>query len=107
MTSPMNGGPKPPEKCQDMREVRAGVDETDREIAGLLARRFAYMRAAARIKTERGAVRDEDRKAQVIAQVARLAREHELPEEDIVQIWDALVECSIRYEMAEWERLRS
>ena len=52
-----------------MAEVRAGVDQVDRELVALLARRFAYMDAAARIKPTRDAVRDEARKAQVIANV--------------------------------------
>ena len=53
--------------CTTMAEVRAGVDQVDRALIALLAQRFAYMDAAARIKLERGAVRDEDRKRQVIA----------------------------------------
>ena len=48
-----------PEACRDMGDVRAGVDATDRELMALLDRRFGYMRAAARIKTSRDAVRDE------------------------------------------------
>jgi len=98
---------KPPEECLDMRDVRDGVDHIDREIVALLARRFGYMRAAARIKTERGAVRDEARKAEVIEQVARMARDQDLPDAVIARIWDALVESSIAYELAEWDRLRS
>ena len=96
----------PPEECNDMAEVRVGVDATDRELVDLLARRFGYMRAVARIKTTRGAVRDEARKAEVIAHAEQLARAADLPAKDIAQIWDALVESSIAYELAEWERLR-
>jgi isochorismate pyruvate lyase len=56
-----------------MAEVRAGIDALDAELLRLLARRFAYMRAAARIKTRREDVRDEARKAEVIANaVARM-----------------------------------
>ena len=52
-----------------MIEVRVGVDAVDRELVALLKRRFGYMDAAARIKPERGHVRDDVRKAQVIANV--------------------------------------
>jgi isochorismate pyruvate lyase len=41
--------PLPPEQCQSMAEVRAGVDALDAELIALLAGRFAYMRAAARM----------------------------------------------------------
>ena len=46
-----------------MTQVRAGVDRLDREIVALLAERFRYMEAAARIKPDRNEVRDEARKA--------------------------------------------
>ena len=46
-----------PADCTDMSQVRAGVDAVDRELVALLARRFEYMDAAARIKPTRKAVR--------------------------------------------------
>ena len=36
----MNDDFKLPENCADMRDVRAGVDATDRELMELLDRRF-------------------------------------------------------------------
>ena len=84
--------------CTSMAEVRAGVDQVDRELIALLARRFAYMDAAARIKPAREAVRDEARKAEVIANVRALARDAGLPEETLAALWDGLVEASIAYE---------
>lgn len=98
---------KLPDDCTDMREVRIGVDATDRELMALLDRRFGYMRAAARIKQSRNAVRDEERKAAVIAAAAAEANARDLPGEKIAAIWDLLVETSIAYELEEWDRLRS
>jgi isochorismate pyruvate lyase len=48
-----------PNDCNSMTEVRAGVDDVDRRVVELLKRRFGYMDAAARIKPDREAVRDE------------------------------------------------
>ena len=90
--------------CNTMVEVRAGVDQVDRELIALLTRRFAYMDAAARIKPERGAVRDEGRKAQVIANACDAARAAGLPEAAIADLWDRLVEASIAYELAAFDR---
>ena len=98
---------KSPEECETMAEVRVGVDSLDRELMRLIAVRFGYMRAAARIKPERGHVRDEARKAQVIDNVREDARREALPEAELAEIWERLVEASIAYEMVEWERLRS
>lgn len=93
-----------PEACTTMAEVRAGVDAVDRALVGLLARRFGYMDAAARIKPERGQVRDEARKAQVIANVRAHARAAGIPEEPIAALWDQLVEASIAYELEAFDR---
>lgn len=98
---------KLPEDCTDMREVRVGVDTTDRELMELLDRRFGYMRAAARIKQARDTVRDEGRKAAVIEAAVADARARHLPAEKITELWDLLVETSIAYELVEWDRLRS
>lgn len=94
----------PGEACTTMAEVRAGVDQVDRELVALLARRFAYMDAAARIKPERGHVRDEPRKAEVIANVRRHARAAGLPEDVIGRLWDHLVESSIAYEFVAFDK---
>ena len=103
----MTRTPLLPDDCKDMAEVRAGVDATDQELMELLARRYGYMRAAARIKTDRSSVRDEARKAQVIRNAETRAEAMRLPSSDIRDLWDALVESSIAYELTEWDRLRS
>jgi isochorismate pyruvate lyase len=90
--------------CTTMSDVRKGVDQVDRELVALLVRRFAYMDAAARIKPERGAVRDEQRKAQVIANVRAAAVAAGLPEAVIADLWDRLVEASIAYELVAFDR---
>lgn len=95
-----------PEECTTMIEVRAGVDALDRELVALLAKRFGYMRAAARIKPTRDAVRDEARKASVIAAAVAEAEAHGIPAHVIADIWERLVEGSIAYEFAEWDRIR-
>jgi isochorismate pyruvate lyase len=93
-----------PEACTTMAEVRAGVDAVDRALIALLARRFGYMDAAARIKPERGLVRDEARKAQVVANACAHARAAGIPEAPIADLWDRLVEASIAYEFEAFDR---
>lgn len=90
--------------CTTMAEVRNGVDQVDRELVALLARRFGYMDAAARIKPERGLVRDEARKAQVIANVYSQAERLGLPVERVADLWDRLIEHSIAYEFEMFDR---
>jgi isochorismate pyruvate lyase len=75
-----------PEQCLEMAEVRRGVDQVDDEIVKLLARRFRFMEAAARIKPTRDKVRDERRKAEVIDRVSGAARNTAIPDDFIVQL---------------------
>ena len=92
-----------PDDCRTMTEVRAGVDALDRELVALLARRYAFMRAAARIKLDRELVRDEARKAAVIAAAQAEAQRLGAPDERIAALWEDLVESSIAYEFEQWD----
>lgn len=96
-----------PEACATMAEVRRGVDALDREIVNRLAERFRYMDAAARIKPEREAVRDEARKAEVLRNVSAHAREDGAPEAAIAELYDRLIEASIAYEFDRFDALRT
>lgn len=100
---PEQSGIIAPENCKTMVDVRKGVDATDRALVALLVCRFGYMDAAARIKQRRDAVRDEERKAQVIANVRAEAAKFDLPADLLTQIWDDLIEGSIAYEMQRWD----
>jgi isochorismate pyruvate lyase len=94
---------KPGADCQTMTEVRAGVDAVDLALVDLLARRFAYMDAAARIKPSRDTVRDEARKAQVIANASAAAQALGLPVALVRELWELLVEASIAHELVAWD----
>ena len=96
--------PCPPADCRSMNEVRTGVDALDRELVALLARRFGYMRAAARIQPSRESVRDAARKAAVIAAARAEAGRLGAPAARIASLWEALVESSIAFELDEWDR---
>ena len=96
-----------PDQCENMIEVRAGVDETDRALSRLLARRFAFMDAAARIKPDRALVRDEARKAQVVANIAARAAADGWPPQVAALLWEHLVEASIAYEFERFDDIRT
>ncbi|PKQ00483.1 MAG: chorismate mutase [Alphaproteobacteria bacterium HGW-Alphaproteobacteria-13] len=95
-----------PEQCETMADVRAGVDQVDRELVALLVRRFGYMDAAARIKPDRAAVRDEARKAEVLDNAVREAAKAGLDPDRIRAVWNELVEQSIAHELDRWDGIR-
>lgn len=101
----MSVAPPRPADCTGMADVRAGVDDVDRRLVALLAQRFGYMDAAARIKPGRHLVRDEARKAQVIANVRQEAASLGLDPALVAALWDTLVEASIAHELDAWDSL--
>ena len=98
--------PVPPQDCETMQEVRAGVDALDRQLVALIAERARYMQAAARIKPSRNVVRDEDRIDDVLTKVCTEAAKVGLPKEIAEPVWRELVEQSIAYEFTVWDATR-
>ncbi|MEQ7872487.1 chorismate mutase [Sphingomonas sp. ASV193] len=95
-----------PADCQTMTDVRAGVDAVDRALVALLARRFGYMDAAARIKPSRETVRDQARKDDVHAKVRAEAERLGLPADRLRAVWEELMEQSIAYEYEAFDSAR-
>ena len=96
-----------PAECTTMTEVRAGVDDIDRRIVSLIARRFGYMDAAARIKPTREAVRDEARKAEVKAKVDREAERLGVDRALMARLYEDLIETSIAHELVVFDESRA
>ncbi len=91
---------------ETMTDVREQVDRIDGELIALMAQRFACMDAAARIKQDRTAVRDEGRKAKVLDNVKQLASSAGVPVPTMAAIWEMLIETSISYELEKWDQMR-
>ena len=99
--------PRPaPADCTTMTDVRVGVDALDRLLVAVLAERQRYMDAAARIKTDRAAVRDNARVEDVVAKVKAAAREAGLSEAIAEPVWRTLIEACIGYEFGVWDARR-
>lgn len=96
-----------PDDCLDMLDVRAGVDEIDRMLVALIARRQGYMDAAARIKTDRATVLDEARIQDVLNKVKAEAERHGLEWSIAEPVWRKLMERCIAYEFDVWDEMRA
>ena len=96
-----------PDDCRDMKDVRQGVDEIDRMLVALITRRQGYMDAAARIKTDRGVVRDEARIQDVLTQGKAEAARHGLDWSIAEPVWREMMERCIAYEFDVWDALRA
>ncbi len=111
MVSKGVGGDRPfsapdPDVCRDMKDVRTGVDEIDRMLVALIARRQSYMDAAARIKENRETVRDEARIREVLSKVRAEAERKGLSWSIAEPIWREMMERCIAYEFDVWDKMR-
>ena len=97
--------PVPAAECTDMSQVRAAIDGLDTLIVSLLAERMRYIEAAARIKQDRDTVRDEVRKAAVIAHAVKVADDRGFPPRLAYRLYDMLVEGSIAHELERFDAL--
>ena len=94
------------ETAQTMSDVRYEVDRLDRVLVEILAERQTFMDAAARIKPEREAVRDEPRIEQVVSNVLKACKEYGLAPEIAEPVWRLLIEQSIAYEFKSYDNLK-
>ncbi|MBL8558412.1 MAG: chorismate mutase [Hyphomonadaceae bacterium] len=92
-----------PDHCVTMTDVRAGVDEIDRALVRLIARRQGYMDAAARIKPKRELVRDEARINQVLDNVRANAEAAGLSWSIAEPVWRTMMEACIAYEFEKFD----
>ena len=90
-----------------MIDVRAGVDEVDRLLAPLMARRQGYMDAAARIKPTRAVVRDEARIQQVLDNVRAKCARTGLSWAIAEPVWRTMMERCIAHEFEVYDRFRA
>lgn len=90
-----------------MAEIRAGIDALDRRIVALLATRMRYIEAAARVKSDRASVRDESRKAEVIARACAAADAEGLDASLVAALYELLVERSIAHEFVKFDQRKA
>lgn len=95
-----------PQDCATMLDVRQGVDEIDRLLVQIIARRQGYMDAAARIKPDRAAVRDEARIQQVLDNVRTHAEAAGLSWAIAEPVWRTMMERCIAHEFDVYDRLK-
>ncbi|MEW2146338.1 chorismate mutase [Micromonospora vinacea] len=93
------------ETAATLTEIRARIDELDRELVGLLARREALVRQAAPLKSDGQAVRAPDRVAQVVARVRTSATGAGADPDLIERIYRGMIQAFIDMETDEHHRI--
>lgn len=93
---------KLPQNCASMTELRHEIDALDTDLVALLAERAGYIDRAISLKQiEKLPARIDDRVAEVISSVRRLAQAKDLDADLAEKLWSTLIEWSIEREEAQ------
>ena len=94
------------EHCTSMADVRRRIDALDERIVSLMAERSSYMTQAARLKQSAAQVHDQARIDFIVDRVKTMASEQGAPPAVIEAAYRAMIDASIEFEHAEFQRLR-
>ena len=90
---------KTPEQCKSMAELRVEIDQLDRELIELIAKRTQYIDRAAVLKQgEKLPARITSRVEEVVDNVKRLATQNNLDPQIAETVWRDLIEWAIAKE---------
>lgn len=89
--------------CRSMTDVRREIDRIDRSLVQMLASRLTYIERAGQIKTDRDAVRDEERIRDVLAKVRVACAKEQFPFGIAEPVWRQLMEGCIAHEFVVYD----
>ncbi len=92
-----------PDECTNIQEIRTEIDEIDRQVIASFAKRFAYVKAASKFKTDATSVRAKERFAAMLKQRRIWAQAEGLNPEVIEKIYQDLVTYFIEEELNHWK----
>ena len=94
----------PPEQCETLDEIRAGMDAIDRRIIDLLALRVAHVKAAAKFKSSADSVAAPDRVHMVLDTRRDWALAAGLDADVVRGLYRDIVTYCVGEEKKHWER---
>ena len=92
---------------KSMKEVRDEIDQIDKDLVCLLAKRQKCIEKAALVKKERKLIIDKDRIEEVIGNIKELSSLSGLSKEISEPLWRKLIELSIEHEFKEFEKKKN
>ena len=94
---------KMPDECTNIQEIRTEIDEIDRQVIASFAKRFAYVKAASKFKTDATSVRAKERFVAMLEQRRTWAQENGLNPDVIEKIYRDLITYFIEEELNHWQ----
>lgn len=94
---------KEPCQCINIEDIRESVDTIDKEIISLLSKRAKYVAKASEFKSNKEAVKAEDRVTKMLRKRGEWAKEGGLNEDFVKQLYQDIVSYFISEELKKWE----
>ena len=98
---------KSPKDCQNIQDIRAAIDNLDKDIIDKFATRFEYVKAAAQFKQTTQDVRAKDRFYAMLQQRRVWAESNNLNPDVIENIYRDLVNYFINEELQHWTKTKN
>ncbi|WP_444935834.1 isochorismate lyase [Microbulbifer sp. JMSA004] len=93
---------KLPMECENLNEIREGIDSIDREIIRLLQQRMGYVLSAAQFKPDESSIPAPDRVASMLIDRRRWAEEDQLSADYIEQLFSGIIQWFINQQKLHW-----
>jgi isochorismate pyruvate lyase len=95
---------KTPDECTNIQEIRDAIDSLDYEIIALLGKRYEYVKAIIKFKTDEASVKAPDRVATMMGKRRTRAEDVGMNPDVVEQLYRDLVNHFIQDEMTRLER---
>jgi len=95
------------EAAERMKFIRSSIDEIDRQVVKLFAKRYGFVKEASKYKKSSKDVIAEDRIKDVLNKVRKTAEEEKIDPDLIEKIYDFIVHSFISFEMSEFEQRKN
>lgn len=94
---------KTPADCSNLQEIRLEIDRIAREIIKLIGKRFEYVKAASKFKTDENSVKAPERFKSMLQQRRDWAEAEGLNADAIEKLYRDLVNYFIDEELKHWK----
>ncbi|MBD1841016.1 isochorismate lyase [Coleofasciculus sp. FACHB-64] len=89
--------------CSNIEEIRLEIDELDRQIITAFGKRFEYVKAAAKFKTNETSVKAPERVQSMLQQRRLWAEEQGLNPDVIEKLYQDLINYFMTEELKHWQ----
>lgn len=96
---------KPPNQCNNLGDIRIGIDTIDKEIIALLSRRLGYVLAAANFKPTEADIPAPDRVQVMLKDRFFWAQEEKISSKFITELFDHIIHLYINTQILHWRKM--